>query len=127
MNGFNQLYKGGEVAIQSVVAHNIHKNIGKVQEGWTSLMAIGPLTKYIEHDQPGKDETGLGWWAVMTFKGDRGKTRVICGYNPLLQQVSRKQHYPPTAPQVPDHPEEGLYVPPDEVQGRLGLPITAVV
>ncbi len=74
MNGFNQLFKGGEAAIQSVVAHNVHKNIGKVQEGGTSLMAIGPLMEYIEHDQPGKDKTGLGWWAVMTFKGDRGRT-----------------------------------------------------
>jgi hypothetical protein len=36
----------------------------------------------IEHDQAGKDETGLGMWSVMTFKGDRGRTRVICGYNP---------------------------------------------
>ncbi len=69
MNGFNQLFKGGEMAIQSVVAHNVHKNIGKVQEGGTSLMAIGPLTEYIEHNQPGKDETGLGWWAVILSRG----------------------------------------------------------
>ncbi len=86
VNGFNQLFKGGEAAIQSMVAHNVHENIGKVQEGGTSLMAIGPLTEYIEHDQPGKDETGLGRWAVMTFKGDRGRTRVICGYNPCYNK-----------------------------------------
>ncbi len=30
VNGFNQLFKGGEAAIQSVVAHNVHKNIEKV-------------------------------------------------------------------------------------------------
>ncbi len=27
VNGFNQLFKGGEVALQSVVAHNVHENI----------------------------------------------------------------------------------------------------
>ena len=82
VNGFSQLFKGGEAAIHSVVAHNVHENFGKVQEGGTSLMAIGPLMESIEHDQAGKDETGLGRWSVMTFKGDRGRTRVICGYNP---------------------------------------------
>ncbi len=86
VNGFNQLFKGGEAAIQSVVAHNIHKNIGKVQEGRTSHMAIEPLTEYIEHNQPGKDKTGLGRWAVMTFKGYRGGMQVICGYNPYYNK-----------------------------------------
>ena len=32
-NGFNQLFKGGEAAVQSVVAHNVHENFGRVQEG----------------------------------------------------------------------------------------------
>ncbi len=69
-----------------VVAHNVHENIGKVQEGGTSLTVIGSLTEYIENDQPGKDETGLGRWSVMTFKGDNGRTRVICGYNPCYNK-----------------------------------------
>ncbi len=59
VNGFNQLFKGGEAAIQSVVANNVHENIGQVQEGGTSLMAFGTVTEYLIHDQPGKDETGL--------------------------------------------------------------------
>jgi exonuclease III len=97
VNGFSQLFKGGEAAIHSVVAHNVHENFGKVQEGGTSLMAIGPLTEFIEHDQAGKDETGLGRWSVMTFKGDRGRTRVICGYNPCYNSnpdssTSYQQH-----------------------------------
>ncbi len=86
VNGFSQLFKGGEAAIHSVVAHNVHENFGKVQEGGTSLMAIGPLTEYIEHDQPSKDKTGLGRWSVMTFKGDGGRTRLICGYNPCYNK-----------------------------------------
>jgi hypothetical protein len=38
INGFNHLFQGGEAAIQSVVAHNVHENIGWVQEGGTSLI-----------------------------------------------------------------------------------------
>ncbi len=98
VNGFNQLFKGGEAAIQSVVAHNVHKNIGRGQEGGTRLMAIGPLMEYIKNgDQPGKDETGLGRWSVMTFKGDIDRTRVVCGYNPCYNKnpessTSYQQH-----------------------------------
>ena len=36
INGFNQLFKGGEAAIQAVVAYNTHENIGRVQEGGMS-------------------------------------------------------------------------------------------
>jgi hypothetical protein len=43
-----------------VVAHNVHKNIGRVQEGGTSLLLFGSLTEQLNHDQTGKDETGLG-------------------------------------------------------------------
>jgi hypothetical protein len=45
-------------------------------------MAFGTVTEYLMHDQPGKDEMGLGRWLVMTFKSKDGLTRVICGYNP---------------------------------------------
>jgi hypothetical protein len=80
VNGFNQMFEGGEVAIQSVTAHNTHENIGHVQEGGTSLLAFGTVTEYLDHHQLGKDETGLGRWSVMTFKGDnRVQTRVVCG------------------------------------------------
>ena len=60
VNGFNQLFKGGEAALQSVVAHNVHENIGRVQEGGTSLLLFGSLMEQLDHDQTGKDKTGLG-------------------------------------------------------------------
>ena len=82
VNGFNQLFRGGEAAIQSVVAHNTHENVGKIQEGGTSLIMYGPLTENLQHEGPSRDETGLGRWAVMTLLGDGIKTRIICGYNP---------------------------------------------
>ncbi len=37
-NGFDQLFKGGEADIHSIVAHNMHKNIGRVQQRGTSLL-----------------------------------------------------------------------------------------
>jgi hypothetical protein len=87
VNGFNQMFKGGEAAIQSVMAHNTHENIGRVQEGWTSLLAFGTVTEYLDYQQLGKDETGLGRWSVKTFKGDNGvQTRVVCGYNPCYNK-----------------------------------------
>jgi hypothetical protein len=98
VNGFNQMFKGGEVAIQSVTAHNTHENIGCVQEGGTSLLAFGTVTEYLDHHQLGKDKTGLGRWSIMTFKGDnRVQKRVVCGYNPcydrnLNSSTSYQQH-----------------------------------
>ncbi len=82
VNGFNQLFKGGEADIRSVVAHNVHENLGRVQERGTSLMAFGSIIEHIANDQTGKDETGLGRWSVMTFKGENCLTRVVCRYNP---------------------------------------------
>jgi hypothetical protein len=86
VNEFNQLFKGGKVALQSVVAHNVHENIGRVQEGGTSLLLFGPLTEQLDNDQPRKDESGLGRWSVMTLQGDGVRTRVVCGYNPCYNK-----------------------------------------
>ena len=97
INGLNQLFKGGEAAVQLVVVHNSHEIFGQVQEGGTSIMAFGTIIDYLVHDQPGKDETGLGQWSVMTFKGDNCLTRVVCGYNPCYNSkpdssTSYQQH-----------------------------------
>jgi hypothetical protein len=84
--GLNQLFKGGEAAIQSVVVHNIHKDISRVQEGGTSLLLFGTLTDQLDHNQMGKDETCLGMWSVMMLKGDGVTTRVVYGYNPCFNR-----------------------------------------
>ncbi len=60
MNGFSQLFKGEEAAVQSVVAHNIHENVGRTQQGGPSLLLFGHLTKQLDHDETGKDISGLG-------------------------------------------------------------------
>ncbi len=82
VNGFNQLFKGGKADIRSLVAHKVHEYLGRVQEGGTSLMAFGSIIEHIANNQPGKDETGLGHWSVMTFKGENCLTHVVYGYNP---------------------------------------------
>ena len=81
-NGFSQLFKGGEAAIHSIVAHNVHENVGKIQQGGTSLILFGRLTQQIDRNESGKDPSGLGRWTVMTLQGDGVRTRVVCGYNP---------------------------------------------
>jgi hypothetical protein len=82
VNGFNQLFKGGEAVVQLVVAHNVHENVGRIQQGGTSMLLFGHLTEQLDYDETGKDTFGLGRWIVMTLKGDGVRTRVVCGYNP---------------------------------------------
>ena len=78
VNGFTQMFKGGEAVVQSVMAHNTHANVGRTQEGGTSLLVFGTITEYLDHPQLGKDKTGLGQWSVMTFKGDNGVLNKGC-------------------------------------------------
>jgi hypothetical protein len=96
-NGFSQLFKGGKAAVQSIVAHNVHENIGRVQQEGTSLLLFGHLIEQLDHKESGKDDTGLGCWTVMTLQGDGVWTRLVCGYNPwgnakLNSGTSYQQH-----------------------------------
>jgi hypothetical protein len=61
-NGFSQLFRGGEADIRSVAAHNKHegKEIGRVQEGGTAMLAFGQLTEQYDMEESGKDKSGLG-------------------------------------------------------------------
>ena len=86
-NILNQLFRGKEAEIRSVVAHNVHKNVGRVQEGGISMLLFGSLIQQFDVDHSGKDDTGLGRWCYMTFCGSEGiKTRVVCGYNPCYNK-----------------------------------------
>ncbi len=81
VNGFNQLFKGGEALIQSIAAHNVHENVGRIQQGGTSLLLFGHLTQQLDPNKSGKDPKGLGRWSVMTLQGIGVRTQIICGYN----------------------------------------------
>ena len=54
-NGFSQMFTGGEADIRSVAAHNVHENVGKVQEGGTALLAYGPIIEHLDLKGSGKD------------------------------------------------------------------------
>jgi hypothetical protein len=96
-NGFGHLFKGGEAAVQSIVAHNIHKNIGRIQQGGTILLLFGHLVEQLDHNESGIDDTGLGCWLVMTLQGDGVRMRVVggyktCGNMKLNSGTSYQQH-----------------------------------
>ena len=99
-NGFAQLFRGGESDIRSVAAHNKHegKEGGKTQEGGTAMVLFGQLIEQYDFEESGRDETGLGRWVVMTFRGEGGlTTRVISSYNPCYNKnqaskTSYQQH-----------------------------------
>ena len=42
-----------------MAAHNVHENVGRVQEGGTALIAYGTLFEQYDYDESGKDTTGL--------------------------------------------------------------------
>ncbi len=83
-NGWNQLFRGGEADVRSVVAHNIYegRNVGRTQEGGMGILMFGQLTEYLDMPNSGKDASGLGRWSMMVIKGEGVQTRIICGYNP---------------------------------------------
>ena len=74
--------RGGEAEIRSIAAHNVHKNVGIMQEVGTSMLLYGPLVYQYDFEHSGKDDTGLGRWVVMFFQGFEGiKTRIFYGCN----------------------------------------------
>ena len=84
-NGWNQLFRGGEADVRSVISHNVHEadRVGRAQEGGTGLLMFGSLTEYLDMPSSEKDRSGLGRWTTMLLKGSSGvQTRIICGYNP---------------------------------------------
>ncbi len=69
-NGFNQSFKGGEAEVRSIVAHNVHEKISRVQQGGMSLLFFGHLTEQLDQNKSGKDKTRLRRWSVMTLQGN---------------------------------------------------------
>lgn len=99
-NGFSQMFKGGEAEIRSIAAHNSNegKEVGKVQEGGTAMLLYGETIEQYDFEASGKDDTGLGRWVSMVFRGENGLvTRVVTCYNPCYNsnagsRTSYQQH-----------------------------------
>ena len=45
-NGFLHMFRGGEAEILSIAAHNVHENVGGIQEGGTTMILYGPLVDH---------------------------------------------------------------------------------
>ena len=75
------MFRGVEAEIRSIAAHNVHENVGRVQEGGTSMILYGPLLEQYNFKHSGKDDTGIGRWVVIVFQGSKGiKTIIVCSY-----------------------------------------------
>ena len=63
-----------------------------MQQGGTSLLLYGQLIDQYDFEASGKDDTGLGRWVVMAFRGSEGiVTRIVCGYNPCVTSPKAKR------------------------------------
>ena len=97
-NGFNQLFRGGESDICSVAGHNVHENVGRVQEGGTAVMAFGPIIEQMDYDSSQCNALGLGRWTFMRFIGANNRATIfLCGYVPCYNNktgsmTSYQQH-----------------------------------
>ena len=69
------MFRGGEADIRSIPAHNVHENLGRNQEGGTSMLLYVPLVYQYNFEHSVKDDTVIGRWVVMVFqRSERNKT-----------------------------------------------------
>jgi hypothetical protein len=86
-NGFRQMLNGGETELRAIASNNVHKDVGKIQEGGTAMMTYGGLIQQFDPEGSGRNDLGLGRWTFMRFVGDdKIVTRVICGYSPCANK-----------------------------------------
>lgn len=58
----------------------MRRNVGRVQEGGTRMIAFGESTGFIS--KTGKDPYGLGrWCCTLCGRSEGHKTRVVVAYN----------------------------------------------
>ena len=54
------------------------------------MVLYGQLIEQYDFEASGRDDSGLGRWVVMVFRGSNGiVTRMVCGYNPCY---NKKKH-----------------------------------
>ena len=74
------MFNGGETDIRDIAEHNANENMGRVQEGGTTMLAFGNLMDQFDGDGSGREKLGLGRWNFMRFTGSYGVvTYVVCG------------------------------------------------
>jgi len=87
VSGPRQLFRQ-EAALLATAGHNVHENVGSIQEGGTTMLVIDEITQFRQSGDRDGDPTGLGHWVSMAFWGQGGlTTRVVTGYNPCLNKL----------------------------------------
>jgi hypothetical protein len=59
-NGFRQMFNGGETELRAIALNNVHKEVGKFQEGGMAMMTYGNLIQQFDPEGSGRDNLGLG-------------------------------------------------------------------
>ena len=60
LNDMGKMFNEGEAEIRTQTGHNRHENVGRTQQGGTSLLLYGQLIDQYNFEASGKDDTGLG-------------------------------------------------------------------
>ena len=101
INGMGQMFNGEEAEIRTQTGHNRHENVGRRQQGGTSLLLYGQLIEQYDFEASGKDDTGLGRWVVMVFRGSEGiVTHMVYGYNPCVEPSKAQEIHLSTTQKV---------------------------
>ncbi len=53
--------------VQVIALNNVHKEVGKFQEGSTAMMIHGNLIQQFDPEGSGCNDLGLGHWTFMRF------------------------------------------------------------
>ena len=81
------MFNGGETDLRAIVSHNVHKSVGKYQEGGTAVLSYGKILQQFDREGSGQDDLGLDCWTFMRFiREERIITRIICGYSPCANK-----------------------------------------
>lgn len=86
---FHFLFGQGEDRLSRAAYNRNDKYPPKSQYGGTALMAFGRLTGFSGGN--GEDETNLGRWTWMRFKGEGKNVRVISAYRPVKSSRVRRR------------------------------------
>ena len=85
------MFHGDEAEIRAVMGHTIHENIGRYQEGGTSLLLYGHMVAQENFEHSRKNGTGPGRVAML-FRGFGGNSmQLVCGYTPCYVKKTENQ------------------------------------
>ena len=80
--------------LRAIASNDVHKELGKFQEGGTAMMTYGDLIQQFDPEGSGHNNLGLGCWTFMRFVGDNKiVTQVICGNSPCANKKRIREQF----------------------------------